>query len=194
MEGRNEGLKPRAPDGSRSFHLKDLGFLFFIFSPKNQNARLPTLPRHGKRIVGRRSRCAARLQEGVRTGKATGERAWIMIRKRCSHGKQKHVCKVCNPCPHGKVKRNCAECNACPHGKLKGNCAVCNPCPHGKRKSACVKCNPCPHGNRKQNCAACKSSRTFHPSSPVIKETPSLKEEPDIKQEPEMEEGYDTGD
>jgi hypothetical protein len=31
--------------------------------------------------------------------------------KRCSHGKLKSNCAVCNPCPHGKLKYNCAECN-----------------------------------------------------------------------------------
>ena len=39
--------------------------------------------------------------------------------KRCAHGRQKDLCKVCNPCPHGKVKPNCVACNGCPHGKWK---------------------------------------------------------------------------
>jgi len=87
--------------------------------------------------------------------RATCDRLGVMARKRSSHGKEKHLCKECNPCPHGKVEYHCAQCTPCPHWKVKNNCADCNLCPHWKHKSKCVDCNACPHGKRKVNCTDC---------------------------------------
>ena len=113
-------------------------------------------------------------------------RARTMGVKRCSHGREKRRCVVCDLSPHGKVKRSCAECKGCPRGKLKQNCVVCIPRPHGKLKKHCADCNGCPHGKLKNKCAECKTARSDPPSSKRIKRepesSPQIKQEPNIKQ------------
>ena len=92
----------------------------------------------------RRRFCRGFQKEGARGGEGHATRAVMRGRKRCSHGKEKHLCAECSPCPHGKLKYSCVDCNPCPHGKRKRNCADCKGCPHGKVKYDCVDCKGCP--------------------------------------------------
>jgi hypothetical protein len=53
----------------------------------------------------------------------------------CSHGRQKHSCRVCN--------KNRRQLKKCPHNKRRTRCKECNGgsiCVHGKRRESCINC------------------------------------------------------
>ena len=71
------------------------------------------------------------------------------MRKKCTHGKQKSICKECGGvgiCEHGRQKSHCKECGGsavCEHGRQKSRCKECGGsgiCEHGRRKSYCKEC------------------------------------------------------
>ena len=87
---------------------------------------------------------------------------------RCSHGKDKALCKECGGwriCTHGKFKPYCRECGGsmiCPHGKDKSYCKDCGGpkiCIHKRVKYTCKDCGGkgiCQHGRVKRYCKECK--------------------------------------
>ena len=92
----------------------------------------------------------------------------IQYNWRCSHGKDKALCKECGGwriCPHGKFKPYCRECKGsmiCHHGKDKSYCKECGGskiCIHNRVKYTCKECGGsriCTHGKNKRYCKDCK--------------------------------------
>ena len=86
---------------------------------------------------------------------------------RCSHGKDKALCKECGGwriCTHGKFKPYCKECGGsqiCPHRRNKHRCKDCKGsqiCPHNRVIYSCKDCMGCTHGRLKKYCKECKGS------------------------------------
>ncbi|OLP72490.1 hypothetical protein AK812_SmicGene48181 [Symbiodinium microadriaticum] len=91
------------------------------------------------------------------------------IRKKCPHGRQRHLCPDCGGagiCQHRRQKHNCRECggsNFCEHGRHKHHCRACSSsfCEHGRQKWLCRDCGGggiCEHGRQKHNCRDCGGS------------------------------------
>ena len=92
----------------------------------------------------------------------------MKIRKKCEHGKLRHVCVDCGGagiCKHRKYKQDCKECEGdaiCLHNISKRFCASCGKgfCKHGKMTRKCKECGGpiCKHGRNRRICVKCMGS------------------------------------